>query len=111
LGFIQALKAIRLISKLEGGSVRERSDTMHKIASLGPDAVKPLIRALKNEDLRVVHESINALGLIGHESALEHLAPFTKDYDENISKAAKRAIQRIMNNSGKPHFEKDKTIH
>ena len=84
-----------LLSALGEGSVRENSDRVDKIRSIGKPAVKPLIRALNTGDLQVKLECIRALGHLHDMRAIPALESLLDHREEIVRQQADIAIQAI----------------
>jgi HEAT repeat protein len=57
--------------------------------------VKPLVRALQDDDLSVKIMVIDALGELGSESAMQSLLSLMNDSTPEIRAAVSRATERI----------------
>jgi len=92
-----------LISKLEGGTESERRRAAIALGRISnPQAVDPLIEALKSKDedqaLRLL--ATKALGKIGDESAIEPLIEKLKDENAELRVVAAEALGVIGNAKG-----------
>jgi hypothetical protein len=66
-----------------------------ELVNIGKPAVEPLIKALKNNETRIYHGAIYALGEIKDPRAIEPLIKALEDKDLSIREIAVNALERI----------------
>ena len=90
-------KARDLILLMADGSIREVQDLATAIANLGPPAVKPLIRAIRNRkfntDIRA--QCVRTLGMMGAYPAVPFLRELAAGGEPRLRESARRAIVDI----------------
>lgn len=94
LGVIRDARAVKpLIQALKDEDVREAA--AGALWRIGEPAVKPLIQALKGQDRVIRRQAAAALGEIGDEQAVEPLIQALKDEDRYMRRKAAGALGEI----------------
>jgi len=62
--------------------------------------VEPLVAMLNDDNTLVVIKAVQALGMIGGESAFRALLPLLEHPDKDVSEAAEEAVNAIHRQAG-----------
>jgi HEAT repeat protein len=105
---------VLLITALHDNDSYIRESAVEALKNFGTSAVKPLIAALKDEDMLVQSTAINLLGEIRDDRAVEPVSLFLKNKEQLIRAEAARALGKIKDQRSVIPLVtalKDKDIH